>query len=87
MSSLALPPVSFTSLGSFLSLALDGLFLSPLGPWGEFLCWAFTAMLSRLLGGLLSLTGWERRLTGKGECLQEEELKRLSDVLSHLQQL
>lgn len=72
LSSLDLPPGSFPSLWSFFSLALGGLFLSPLGPRGEFLCWALAAMLSRLLGGLLSLTGWERRLAGKGECLQTQ---------------
>lgn len=83
LSSLVLAPGSFPSLGSFFSLVLGGLFLSPPGPRGELLCWAFPAMLSRLLGGLLSLTGWERRRPGRGECLQTRDQLRLLLHSSH----
>ena len=73
MSSLALPP---GSLDSFLSLVLGGRLLSALGPRGELLCWALTARPSCWLGGRLSLTGWERRLAGRGEGLQTQEQLR-----------
>lgn len=76
LSSLPLPAASFTSLGSFFSLALGGLLRSPLGPRGEFLCWAFTAMLRRVLGGRLSLEALEGRRRGAGECLRRRRCFR-----------
>lgn len=55
LSSFVLPAASFASLDSFFSLPLESLLLSPLAPRAPCLCWALTATLSRLLGGLLSL--------------------------------